>query len=162
MKIGKWRISFNWFAVLGLMLLPFVALADEVPAADMSLGELIAQAVADWGSVSGLGGTALFTGIVALVLRVLLSTMKVSILRQWLWDKLPDWSKWLVAPVVGVVLFALTVHPFSLKLLWVGLASGAGAVVLHELLSKIEALPGINATVKWVVALASKLLGGAK
>jgi hypothetical protein len=127
---------------------------------DMSLMDLINQAVLDFGTLKGLQGQALTIAIVAIIVRVLLSTMKVSVIRQKLWDKLSVEVKAIVPPALGLIAAILAIQPLTPASVLLGVTSGALAIPLHHLLKAIESLPKINASVKLVVSIAAKILGG--
>jgi len=146
--------------ILGLVLFsPILAIASE---GDMDLVAFISEAIANFGSWNGLEGQALVLAIGAYIVRVLISTLKVSIFRKWVWDKLGEMSKMLVAPILGVLLAIVTLPNLGWQTILAGLTAGALGIAIHHLLKVIEGLPGISSTVKLLVGLASKLLGGPK
>lgn len=142
-----------------IALFPLCAFAQEA-VADISIMQLIQEAVANFGSLKGLEGQAMVLGCVSLGIRVLLSSVKVSVLREKLWNKLSENMKMLVAPVCGLLLAVLSIQPLTLSAVLAGMLSGVAAIPLHHLLKTIEALPGINKTVQVVVGMAAKILGG--
>lgn len=147
-------------SIFGLaMLFPVFAMAQE---ASMDLVTFITEAIANFGTWEGLQGQALVLAIAAYCIRVLISTLKVSLFRQWVWDKLGDMAKMLVAPILGVLLAVATLPELGWETILAGLTAGALGIAVHHLLKAIEALPGINETVKLLVGLVSKLLGGPK
>ncbi|MBK9390462.1 MAG: hypothetical protein IPN68_09810 [Bacteroidetes bacterium] len=152
--------------IIGFMAVTMTAVfarAQEVlPPADMDLITFIVQAVQHIGTLQGLSGQALVLAAAAVGIRILISTLKVSMLRQLLWDKLPMVAKMLAAPVLGVLLAIATLPELTVQVLVAGLVSGALGIAVHHLLKVIEGLPGISATVQAVVQLMSRLLGGAR
>ena len=146
--------------ILGLVLFsPVLAIASE---GDIDLAAFISEAVANFGSWNGLEGQALVLAIGAYIVRVLISTLKVSIFRKWVWDKLGEISKLLVPPILGVLLAIVTLPNLGWQTILAGFTAGALGIAVHHLLKVIEGLPGISSTVKILVGLASKLLGGPK
>ena len=113
-----------------------------------------------------LKGWALASTMVAMAVRFLISSMKVSFLRQMLWDKLPVWAKYVVAPVLSLIVVLFSIQwPTPLTLMSVltavgfALISGSGAIALHSLLRYIESLPGVSVVVKSIVGFLANLLG---
>lgn len=107
----------------------------------------------------GLETVLKISGAIALVI----SSMKVTFLKELLWDKMGSW-KVLVAPVLGLIagLVALGVAgaPFTFAAISAYVFSGAGAVIVHEILDAVKTLPGISAGVLKVVDLLKLIFGG--
>lgn len=150
-----------WMAIL---LLPMILIAQvvapsgEVPVVPpvpdvpvMDIFKEIMKALGDW---KALGWQAGLAGL----LTALLSTTKSSMLRAWIWDRIPVWAKALVAPVVGILIFALAMKEFSIAVLIAGLTTGAAAVFLHQLLDGLKAVPWIGDKWKQVIDFLSAMM----
>lgn len=146
------RILFVFTVLFGMM-----AFAQE---ASLTIGQLIDQVIQEiFALKASPDKMAMGIGGLALVVRVLLSTMKVSILRP-LWDKLPDNMKNIVPVALGFILSLLMVQPLTAQSILVACVGGSAAIPLHHLLKAVESLPGVNKSVLAVIELAQKLLGG--
>jgi hypothetical protein len=100
---------------------------------------------------------------VSAVLTVILSSMKVSFFRGLIWDKLGALKPWL-APVLGLCAGVLTLGAggsITLAGVMAWASAGAGAVILHELLDTVKAIPGLGPMWVSAIDLISGLLGGA-
>lgn len=99
---------------------------------------------------------------VAGVAAILISTLKVSILRELIWEKLGDAKVW-AAPLLGLI-FGITSLGSDLN--WASalayVSAGAGAIILHELLDSFKAVPGIGNLWLSVIQVIQKILGGKK
>jgi len=147
--------------MIGLCLLMFAPLAFAQAAGDIDIGTFINQVVADAQTINGISGSALYLAIAAVLIRALTSLVKVSFLRNLIkWDSWSNSLKMLWAPALGVLVIAVEVRPFTLAAVGVGLFTGIGAIAMHSLLDTVEGLPGINATVLFVIKLFSTILGG--
>lgn len=84
----------------------------------------------------------------AAVIALIISSMNVTVLNQWIWQKLGNFQIWL-APVLGLVGGLINVYNGGN---WSDVLSyavaGGGAVFVHELLDLIKVLPGIGSL--WV------------
>lgn len=104
-------------------------------------------------------------GKVAGGILILLATMKVSFLRSF-WDKLGAY-KALAAPVLGLIagVLSLGIDPNS-KITFAGvmayIGAGAGAIIIHELLDAVKAIPGVGDTMKKVIDFIAMILGKPK
>lgn len=136
-----------------LMFLPLVAWAQDIPISDF-----LTQAIAAFASFGGLGWAAK----VAAVLTLVIASMKVSILNQWVWSKLGALQPWL-APLLGALygVFSLASGgTLTLAGVLAYFAAGAGAVVLHELLDSLKSLSGLGATWVAIIDAIEAALGG--
>ena len=161
-----------WMTVaFGLLLIPLYVFAQEAaeavkaavevaPAAvpmatEPSVGDIFQQimkAIGDWKAIGWQAGLA---GI----LTVLISTMKNSLLREWVWSKVPEWAKVLVAPLLSIIIFALGMgSAFDAKAFFAALTTGAAAVFLHQLLDGLKKAPFIKEWMKSVIDFIAKLL----
>ena len=163
----KKTLALSTFVALCLFAIPRLVFGED-PIPEVPFGQWfsdIVQAFMQF-DYKALKGWPLAAGLIALVVRFVISSMKVSILRQWIWDKLPGWAKYCIAPVLTLVIVLVSVQfpsPVTfmsvLKAIGFGLFSGAGAIALHSLLCYIESLPGINSVVKGIVGFLANLLG---
>lgn len=99
-------------------------------------------------------------GKAALIITVLLSSLKVSLLRQYLWDKMGEFKVW--APIILGLAVGLLQQGSSLNLAsaFVYISVGAGAVLFHELLDTVKAIPGIGPVWVAVIDFIKSALGG--
>lgn len=106
-------------------------------------------------SLGGLSWAAKIAGSITLIL----SSMKVSFLNQWVWSKLGAFKVWM-GPVLGLVLGLVSMDTFS----WSGAVayalSGAGAVFFHEILDSVKAIPGLGTAYVSGITMVESLLGG--
>jgi len=145
------RIMTAFFAVLlFLVALPVRALADD--GADVPVDQFLAQVFELIKSFGGMSWTLKIAGIVLLVI----ASMKVSFLRP-LWDKLGQWKAF-AAPMLGLLAGILSLQPITLTGVVAYLFAGAGAIVLHELLDAVKAMPWVGAMFKSIIELVQKLL----
>lgn len=114
--------------------------------------EQILKAIGDWKAIGWQAG-------LAALLTVVIGTMKNSLFRAFIWDKIPQPFKVLVAPVVAILVFALGMgKDFNLGALVAALTTGVASVYLHQLLLAIKELPFVGEKVKAVLDFLAKLL----
>lgn len=93
---------------------------------------------------------------------ILISTFKISAIRELTWDKLGNAKVW-AAPVLGLVFGILSL---GTDLTWASalayVSAGAGAIILHELLDSLKAIPGIGSVWVSIIEVIQSLLGGKK
>jgi hypothetical protein len=133
----------------------FLAFADETVPVDSFLTQVLNFVK----SAGGMPWTLKVAGVVLLVV----ASMKVSFMKP-IWDKLGAAKAWL-APLLGFVggFLSLAVDgTVTLPALVAYSFAGAGAVVLHELLDSIKAMPGLGAMWISVIGVIQGLLGGKK
>lgn len=109
---------------------------------DLGIDVFLAQV---FQSVQGFGGMSFMMKISTLIL-ILVASMKVSFIRSFVWDKLGAF-KALAAPILSLIvgiISLVSVGPFSWSGLIAYLFAGAGAIILHEILDSVKALPGIG------------------
>lgn len=75
--------------------------------------------------------------VMAGVVTLLVSSLKVDLIRAFFWDKLGV-AKVFVAPSLSLVGALLVVEPFTWATAWVALSTGAGAIAIHEILSALK------------------------
>lgn len=99
---------------------------------------------------------------VAGIAAILISTMKVSVLRELIWDKLGNAKVW-AAPLLGLL---FGVASLGSNLNWASalayVSAGAGAIILHELLDSVKGIPGIGSIWLSIIEVIQKILGGKK
>jgi hypothetical protein len=109
----------------------------------------VLQAVSGW---KGMPVQFVLAGVVAL----LVSSLKVDLLRKYLWDRLGSY-KVLLAPALSLLGAVLMVQPFTWATFWASLTTGAGAIALYELFKAAKALPGLSPLVSKILDLISGL-----
>lgn len=108
-----------------------VALAAD---GDLSVGDFFASIMKYAGEFKDLALKYKIAG----ALTIILSTIKVSFLREKLWDKWGS-AKVLVAPIVGVIIGILMMEHITFKgILDYMVSIGGGAIVLHQLLDALK------------------------
>lgn len=125
-------------------------------AAEPGIGEIFQGLVKAFADFKALGWQA---GLAALIM-VLISSMKNTLLRQWIWSKIPEWAKMLVAPLLSLIAFALAMgKDFSGAAFWAAVTTGVAAVYMHELLDGLKSAPFIGEKWKWLVDAIGTLFG---
>jgi hypothetical protein len=108
--------------------------------------------------IKGFGGLS-WMSKVAGITAILISTMKVSVVRKYTWDRLGGLKVWL-APALGLVfgIFSLGSDlSFASGLAYV--SAGAGAIILHELLDSLKELPKIGKAWTTIIGVIEMILG---
>lgn len=137
-----------------LILFSFAALAQDVVSPAAFLDQVIAF-IQSWG---GLSKVAMIAGIIT----VLISSMKVTALNQAVWAKLGAWQAW-VGPIMGLAAGILGLGqtgPITPASIFAYVTAGAGAIIIHELLDTVKALPGIGTLMKWAIDIAEQFFHG--
>lgn len=141
------------FAVMFLFGASAYAQEVSLPAFLLQLMDAIKQ-------MGGLGTMA----VIASVLTLLISSMKVSALAKYTWEKLPELAKALAAPVLalmlGVVMLGMDGKTLNLASAAAYLFAGAGAVFLHQILDGLKTIPGLGKGMQVVIDLLEAALGG--
>jgi hypothetical protein len=131
---------------------------DTIPAPVDTVEEFFSQVITLIKQFGGLPWVLKIAGIAA----VLLSTLKVSAIREITWDKLGSAKAW-AAPVLGLIFGVLSL---GTSLTWASalayISAGAGAIILHELLDSVKAIPGIGSVWLSIIGVIQSLLGGKK
>ncbi len=93
---------------------------------------------------------------------ILISTLKISAIRELTWDKLGNAKVW-AAPILGLLfgVFSLGTD-LTLASALAYISAGAGAIILHELLDSLKAIPGIGTVWVSIIDVIQSLLGGKK
>lgn len=144
-------------------LIGFIAVIFAMPAMaqDVPVSDFLQQV---FSVISGLGGLSWALKVSAIILLVVAS-MKVSILRLYVWDKLGGF-KAVVAPLLGLAAGLIANfgngQPLSLAGLLAYVLAGAGAIALHELLDALKGIPGAGEVYRSVIDFLMRLLGGVK
>lgn len=138
---------------------PVVEAAAVAPApvaaavAEPGVAEIFQGLVKAFQDFQALGWQA---GLAALIM-VLISSMKNSLLRQFIWSKVPDWAKILVAPLLSLIAFGLAMgKDFSGAAFWAAVTTGIAAVYMHELLDGLKKAPFVGEKWKWLVDVIGK------
>jgi len=136
--------------VLAGLLFPIYAFAD-----DLSASDFLSQVLEFIKAFGGLSTVAKISGAVLLII----GSMKVSFLKTY-WDMLGS-AKAFVGPVLGLIIGVISMSPITLSGLAAYLFAGAGAIILHELLDAVKALPGIGSVYVSIIDFIKKILPGA-
>lgn len=143
------------FLFLTISLFGFFAFAQ---AQEVTPNDFLAQTL---DAIKMFGGLSMMMKISTVIL-LLISSMKVSILNQLFWSKLGAAQTW-VAPALGLIAGILglgSTTPVTLGSVLAYVAAGAGAILLHELLDSLKAIPGIGAGYISVIDFVNSLLKG--
>jgi hypothetical protein len=122
---------------------------------EMGLDHFLAEV---FSAVQGFGGLS-WGGKIIVIITLLISSMKVSLLRSYVWDRLGP-AKVLLAPALGLVAGLMSLDDKSLPALTAYVMAGAGAILLHQLLDALKETPYIGEKYLWLVDGAKKLLKG--
>ena len=95
---------------------------------------------------------------ISAIITFIISTMKNSILRKYIWDKLGS-AQIFLAPVLALIGFAFTVTPFSAKTVVMAIVTGAGATYLANLLKAIRGISGLGTVWCQILDFFGGLLG---
>jgi hypothetical protein len=156
--------SFSFVAISSLLFYGVFALAQVVepaPAAELPPADFLSQI---FDAVKTLGGLP-WAGKVIILCNLLVASMRVTLLRTLLWDKI-GWAKFLVAP--GLALLGGLVGHFTsgVAISWQnGLAyfmAGAGAILLHEMLDGLKKMPKLGPFLLGILSFIDGLLVKAK
>jgi hypothetical protein len=159
--LGKY---FIWICAGMFFFAAYLAHAQEAApmvAAEMSDADFLLQIVR---VVQELGG-AKWGASVTLGIVVIISTMKVSVLRRY-WDLIGS-LKVLVAPSLALIagLATLKLNPES-RDMWPILAAwmiaGSGSIIVHQLLDAVKGLPFVGQKYDLMIEVIQGLLGGRK
>lgn len=149
------------YTVLCVMTMLFAIAAfaqDTVPAPAETVEGFFAQTLTFIKQFGGLPWVLKIAGIAS----ILISTLKISVLREFIWDKLGSAKVW-AAPVLGLVFGIASLGTnLTLASALAYVSAGAGAIILHELLDSIKAIPGLGSVWVSIIDVLKSLLGGAK
>jgi hypothetical protein len=136
----------------------FAFAQDNVPQPVDTIEGFFSQTLTFIKQFGGLPWVLKIAGISA----ILISTLKVSAIRELTWDKLGNAKVW-AAPVLGLVFGILSLGTsLNLASALAYISAGAGAIILHELLDSIKAIPGIGSIWVSIIDVIQSLLGGKK
>jgi hypothetical protein len=153
------------FFVIFALFMPILVLAQAasptpIPA-EIPVTDFFAQLLQ---TIKELGGVP-WVGKIALIITLIISSMKVSFLNDLLWSKLGGW-KAAVAPVLGLIagLLSMAASPGGITLSGViaYVSAGAGAIILHEIFDLLKLIPGVGPMWASVIDFIQGLLGGPK
>lgn len=146
----KQRI-FVLLALISTFMFSLIAYADDMSAQDFL--NLVLNTYKQMGGIPVMAK-------VALILTVVVSSMKVSFLRTLIWDKLPALAQTLAAPILALIGGTLGYLAGGVKPTLANLVAyvilGAGAVFVHEILDGVKTIPGVG---KMVVAVINFIEG---
>jgi len=141
--------------ILGMFAFSVFAQAVVAPVAPQ---DFLSQVIT---AVKAMGGMSTMLKISAVIV-LIIASMKVSIINQYVWSKLGTYQIW-VAPVMGLIAGLLSVAgggPVTLGKLFAYVAAGGGAVFMHEILDMVKTIPGLGAIYVTVINLIETSLGG--
>lgn len=145
-----------------MMVAPFAAHAQDAtatPAATAPVDPVVTLTTQVLKAITDIGGLDT-VGKIALIVTILVSSTKVSFLKTLVWDKLGAAQAW-VAPLLGLLAGILSQgSSLTLATALAYVASGAGALVLHELLDTVKAIPGLGSLWVSVIGVIEGALGG--
>lgn len=149
----------NIFLCLTMMLFAVIAFAeDNIPQPVDTIEGFFSQTLTFIKQFGGLPWVLKIAGISA----ILISTLKVSAIRELTWDKLENAKVW-AAPILGLIFGVLSLGTdLTLASALAYISAGAGAIILHELLDSIKAIPGIGSIWVSIINVIQSLLGGKK
>jgi len=135
-----------------LMFFPIIGFAnpDELPIQDFLAQVLLA--------VKEFGGLPWMAKI-SMIIMLLVGSMKVTFLRGLIWDRLGAAKAW-VALILGLIAGILNLEVITLPGVLAYIGAGAGAIILHQLLDLVKALPGISPFWIMIIDLIAKVTGG--
>ncbi len=140
-----------------LSFVTFYAMAQDVTAPQDFLAQVLE-------TIAKFGGLSIFVKV-SVVITLIIASMKVSILNDLIWSKLGQFKAW-VAPILGLVAGILGLfidgHTPTPQSIFAYISAGAGAIILHELLDTIKAIPGIGSTYVMIINIIEGALGGPK
>lgn len=143
-------------AICALLLGTFVFATDPVP--PLPPTDFLTMVLDYIKSFGGISWVLKISGIITIII----ASMKVSFLNDLIWSKLNGFKAWL-APILGIIMGVVSLS-LSGQLTFAGVlayfAAGAGAVVLHELLDTIKAIPGLGAIYVAIINAIEAALGG--
>lgn len=127
------------FSLLVTFLLMSMSVFAQV-AAELPVTDFLAQVIE---AIKSFGGLA-WGMKVAAVITLIISSMKVSFIRQYTWDKVHGSLKALIAPALGLIAGLLSMGKFDGASLVAWAFAGAGAVLLNSVLDGVKQLPGVG------------------
>lgn len=142
------------------LLAPLAVFAQDTVPVELPAADLLAQVL---DMIRNFGGLPWF-GKVAAIITLVLSSMKVSALNDLIWNKLGAFKAW-AAPILGLIVGIVGLGAdgkITLAGVLAYMSAGAGALILHELLDTIKAIPGIGSMWVSVIEIIKSVLGAKK
>lgn len=140
--------------VMGILM--FTACYAFAQTTVISPGDFVTQVAAFVQSMGGMITMLKISGIILL----LIASMKVTVINQFLWSKLGNGQIW-VAPGLGLIAGVLSLGTsLTFPAAFAYLTAGAGAVYLHEVLDLVKQIPGIGPIYVSIINAVEGLLGG--
>lgn len=146
------RLSMQVF-LLFTVLFSFLAFAQAVPAPNPD-ASFWAQVL---GYVQQFGGLAWMAKVAGLCL-LIVAAIKTSFVQP-LWAKLPPLVQTLIAPLIALIGGIMSLGSgltFAAAVAYIG--SGAGAVIMHELLDGVKSIPGIGTIYVTMIGIIESIL----
>lgn len=135
---------------------PVVALAAA--STNMPLSDFV---ILIWNDIIHFGGMTWMLRLAA-IFTVIISSMKVSVLKSWIWDRLGALQGW-AGPVMGLLVGVVSLGSgghLTLSGVMAYLAAGAGAPILHEILEMAKSIPTIGPLWVQLIGVIESALGG--
>lgn len=136
------------FMFVALFALVIPAFAQSAPNPDLYFLSQVIDAVKTFGGLS-------WAMKISTIVLLAIGSMKVSFIQP-LWAKLGA-AQAFVAPLLGLVIGALSLSPFSWAGMLAYMGAGAGAIAIHELLDALKAFPGLGpmyvAVINWLESI---------
>lgn len=156
----KYLKMFAFTALLMLGAFTVSAFAQAPSPTPLDPGTFISQSVSAFANFGSLAWGAK----IAIILTIVVSSMKVSFLDDLIWNKLgPALQVW-VAPILGLILGILSPlvsgTAFSWSTLFAYMGAGAGAIVLHQLLDSLKSIKTIGPLWVGLISALEGILGG--
>ncbi len=142
----------HYFFLFLALFFPLIGFAEE---AELPLADFFTQVLA---AVQGFGGLPWMAKISTIIM-LLVGSMKVTFLRGLIWDRLGAAKAW-VAPVMALIAGIINMETITLPGVLAYMGAGAGAIILHQLLDLVKAIPGISSFWIAVIDIIAKVTGG--
>lgn len=148
----------KFIAFLALIMFPLMVFAQTQAEVDAGWFADVSKAI------SGFGGMFWMLKIGTIIL-LIIGSMKVSFLKP-LWEKLgPNLQPWLAPTlgfVAGLLMLAVGNAPPTIASIIAYITAGSGALVMHEWLESLKALPGLGPIYVSVINIIESILGANK
>lgn len=141
----------HYFFIIIAMMFPMIVLAAD----DVLLQDYLAQTL---DAIKAFGGLP-WMGKVASICFIIVGSMKVSFLRGLIWDRLGSAKAW-VSVGLGLVGGILSLDHVTVPAVLAYMGAGAGAIIIHQLLDLVKAMPGIGPFWIMVIDMIAKVTGG--
>jgi hypothetical protein len=150
--------SFDVLFLVFLLFYACAALAQTVISPQDFLNQVLVF-IQTWGGLTKFG-------IVAGCITLLISSMKVTYFNTLIWSKpwMVPWQPW-VAPGLGLLAGIIGIgqtEAITPASVFAYVSAGAGALIIHQLLDTVKALPGIGWTYKLAINMIEGFLKGGK